>query len=1000
MKSILWKSATVAILFAIANTVSSEGELEGAEKILFALDDDTSEESADANSRPEELLKTLQAYRAEQSSFSSSKRASQWIGMVYSMATWGQPEFLRSYASPDPETKKPIALESLIVSMPPPKDWKALWRAFEAYDASAVPEHYVAGLRLFVAALEPRGGHLEKAIAGYRNISTDAMDEYRQSEFKQALVELEATAALQRNDMEGLLEGVRAETLAADTYGDSVDVPDVINILGREKGTQWLTEMLTNARRSVEVPIGDETRTEAKRISLTHVDKLQTAHWGLIADFDSIALYEAFSIRFPSGTSVTELYGARPAAQTYYMLSLLSANRIDEATKQLRALGMRESFSLNSNMLQELESAGKSQQVQAFMQALLKSDPNLKIWRPYLQLSSRIGMATSAAAFTKSLLKSVDPEEGTRADLEVRYAEALLALNDTDSALKHLSASMDSADLDTQSDLGLKLARLGALLQDSKLERQGFATVSDVLSQTRGQEDAYWRADSLSNFVELARDTGRFAEAEALLREEMVYTQSYLAGYAEIAGTAAQGYFSQMLKPLAVELTGIYAAAQSWEDVLFWIDNFQHWGNVDIASIMYEEDAADDALGIHFARALVETGRATEAKPVLRRLLEKSLSNDKAYALYSSIDPTSAVAFYDELFTRDPYEERPLIWKAALLLEQGATDEAFATIEQAISIDPSDGETGAGDRMRAYTVYANILAERGADQKAESMRDAVAAIRLSEDADRFHDAGLYTKSIEMYKKSASKFDGAYCIQSRLATQLTKQGRFSEAAPHFERAYSLMPESFGRVESHCFRCESVFDDVRAQNIADSVFSRMLEEVDSDPKTQYMMGYLRQEQGKYDEALKHFRAAVQIDPLYLSAWKQMQNVSKKIHVDAAEANAVAIKIRELDPLKRHGSFDYSNVTDLRSLWNVSNRNYARFVQNTDVFYALRASTALMQQQSEDNGNAALLTGYFANFDDSNGKVQHPGLELVETPFIKAAVSAMFPSQNLGY
>ena len=68
---------------------------------------------------------------------------------------------------------------------------------------------------------------------------------------------------------------------------------------------------------------------------------------------------------------------------------------------------------------------------------------------------------------------------------------------------------------------------------------------------------------------------------------------------------------------------------------------------------------------------------------------------------------------FDELFARDQFEERPLIWKAHVLRQQKKLDDAEKTIRQAIAIDPSDGEEGRGDRMRAYAELADILDAQG-----------------------------------------------------------------------------------------------------------------------------------------------------------------------------------------------------------------------------------------------------------------------------------------------
>ncbi len=71
-----------------------------------------------------------------------------------------------------------------------------------------------------------------------------------------------------------------------------------------------------------------------------------------------------------------------------------------------------------------------------------------------------------------------------------------------------------------------------------------------------------------------------------------------------------------------------------------------------------------------------------------------------------------------------------MIWLASYHLKKGQVEEAEATIKKAISIDPSDGEQGKGDRMRAYAVLTQIL-EAKKDPQAEKFRGAIQAIRLA-----------------------------------------------------------------------------------------------------------------------------------------------------------------------------------------------------------------------------------------------------------------------------
>src|SRR5439155_1615231 len=195
----------------------------------------------------------------------------------------------------------------------------------------------------------------------------------------------------------------------------------------------------------------------------------------------------------------------------------------------------------------------------------------------------------------------------------------------------------------------------------------------------------------------------------------------------------------------------------------------------------------------------------------------------------------------------------------------------------------------------------------------------VAAICESEMADRLQEAGLLKREVKMYEDSLKHFADAYCIQSRLAVQLADLGLHEQAEEHYRRAYELMPESFGRVESHCFGCERAFDGEKAQSIAEKVFTSLAKTAPQKPQVHYLLGYLREEQNRYAEALAHFREAVRLDPEYLNAWKHIESVGKEFPLSAADKDAVTLNIIRLDPLGRHGGREgFQNMTDLAALW----------------------------------------------------------------------------------
>lgn len=968
----------------------SSRDLQGAATVLQVLTQEPAHLSVAPVDRPALLLARLIAYRQSQTSMSSAARAQEWIALAYASTGWDQSEQLKSYSSPDPLTGRPVDFDALLAALPPPADWPALRAAYLSHDAGSAAAGFVLGLDLLTAALASDPDSLESALNNLRKAGKDGADPRTKTFAETFAPEVEKIIAMRSDDTKRVLAVVMAQALQAEGAHDVVEVPDVIGMLGETAGAAWLSEIMLTAERSIAVPVGDQTRDTAQKIAAAHVDELKAAPWGLIADFKQTALYEALDKRFPSSGDYAEVYGARRDARSFYLLGLIGAGRADAARQQLLAMAKNEEFSLSGEMLEDLQAAGYSAQIQKFFQALLEGDPKLAIWRAYFDLSARLGLAEEAAKFAGRLLESSAGPDGRSPELKLRYAEALLALDQLDPALKIMSDSLVASSAETQSELGIKLARIGVATRRTELVEIGMTTARAAIEQARGREDAYWRNAALQSYVGLARELGRAVEVEALLSAEMSYFKSYLRQYSQVAGAQADQYLSRYLRPWAAELAGVYADAERWDDVLNWFDNFPYWGNADMAGILMQQDSAKCPLGLHLARALVALNKTDAANRVLRELLLRAPNDDRIYAQFLKLNGNGAITEFDALFSIDKFEERPLIWKAQALLADKNLDAALATIEQAIAIDPSDGEQGPGDRMRAYAIYARALEAQGDGDRARAMNEAVAAIRLAEQADRLYDAGLYTRAIKIYEEAATRFDGAYCIQSRLAIQLTNRGRFAEAAPHFRRAYSLMPASFGRVESHCFHCESVFRDVRAQGIAEEVFGALRAADGGSAKIEYMQGYLRKEQHQYGEALTHFRAAVGADPDYLNAWKAIMEIGGHVSLKDWEANSVALRIRELDPYKRHGTVDYARVTDLAGLWHITSKIYVERRPSSTSVYPLRASSASLQNLESRQPGAQSMAASVDRQGVAKPELVAPGLEIAETPLLKVAVS----------
>jgi tetratricopeptide (TPR) repeat protein len=397
--------------------------------------------------------------------------------------------------------------------------------------------------------------------------------------------------------------------------------------------------------------------------------------------------------------------------------------------------------------------------------------------------------------------------------------------------------------------------------------------------------------------------------------------------------TASPLRFSQIPNGDLVSLAGIYYRAGRPADVRRLLDEAASWGTDDVAGLLTMFDAKYLSFGAIAGSALIATGERERGIAVLRATLRLQPVDDAAARALVDAEGDTAIPLLTALAKVDPFEERPLIWIAYAHLKAGRLNEAEATIRKAISIDPSDGEQPHGHRMAAYGVLADILKARGKTDEERTMRGVVAAIRLAEQADNEAELGLYSRSTKTYRRSLNLFSDAYCIQSRLAVQLADQGRFEEAETHYRRAYELMPDSFGRIESHCFGCEGAFTGERVQRIAENVFMRLVREQPTKPQVHYLLGYLRSAQENPSAALPHYRHAVILDPDYLNAWKSLRELASRTPGAEADLKRADAALARLDPLNRHTQAASSSLRDrynrglaaLRSLPSLPNHLY---------------------------------------------------------------------------
>lgn len=766
---------------------------------------------------------------------------------------------------------------------------------------------------------------------------------------------------VQRHFTERMQDGLFAGT-------QSVEVPDLVTILGEARAAELLKRALLLPV-VLDIPTGIETQALARKLALQYVEQLKAPQWELSESLQGVDLFEALQKRFPARPDESDYDYARNSAQIYYLFGLIAQGRSADALAwmgKIYPLISKEPeasyrWSVPSSLLEQMQEAGYEGQVWDFMAKLLDRHPEVPFWDSFIDLSSKLDRNGPMLELVERTAKRPGLSEKTKWKMQKNLADAYLAADRVEEGVAVLRSALSrtGSDADASRDrteAGLQLAELGQLLQRSEWIEEGLAAAEASAADPQAGSPSYYQVSGLVKFYE---KLGRTADAERIIKAGLQKLAEKGKAEAEEPGSdpgaVAKIRGGDGESDYLEALLALYVTDNRNGEAVHLLTQSPDWGKADLADFLGDSAGYPEyPVGYWAAWALGRLGRGDEASTVAKGQIRVEPGSDGAYAILTQLQGTQAIPYLDKIYRMDQFEERPLIWKAKVLSDAGELEEAEKAAQAAIAVDPSDGEQGKGDRMRVYAVMAEIAKKRGNEGKAKFFENVIRSIRLSEDADDYHRAGLNTRAIAMYKEALGFFSEAYCIQSRLALQLMKEKKEAEALEHYQKAYELMPDSFGRVESHCFGCEKAFEGKKAQGLAEKVFSEMLKKQPGKAQVHYLLGYLRQEQGRYAEALEYFRQAVALDPLYLNAWKHIEGLKDEVRIDPRVLDEVSLKLLALDPSGRHSSPDLKSVNDLPKLWGhlaLADRVLNLVPAPEAVFELTASEEALREKKSED-------------------------------------------------
>lgn len=765
------------------------------------------------------------------------------------------------------------------------------------------------------------------------------------------------TTALQK-----FIEAIEASPSTApdkrEAYPSPVTSPDLVRVLGMEKAKPLVVKALLSPIPRINFDKGKSTRQLAESCAIEHIEQLTVPRWNLSNHLGSPVLFEALEKRFgapkekPSHGPLLALpsdeessssdFSEYQDAYGYHILNLLIAERQAEAVKRALATQAPHRESLLRSGAELLADRGHAEEVAEFLHGVLTQKPELPWWETYVQIAARAGQSADALAALRAAITNPQVSPSQKQTLSTFLADALLADDQVDAGVAELQRTLamtasdnpaEEGQRDLRQQTATKLLKLGtALDQEALIDLAASCLVTSVPS-----EKSYWAMEGIAQDLVKAK---RYRDAETVLA-------AALKTELKNRGSEYAPRSSSTIISLLTSLAHLYQINGYNADVFALLDRSSLWGVPDLMQIMSSDRAT---LFCTVARALIETGAPDRAIPLLTDVMEKTRGLDDGYALWLKTAPTDVEKHLNALAADDPFEERPLIWKADYLRRTGRLEEAENACRAAIAIDPSDGEQPAGDRLRVYAVLTEIREARGDAEQAKTYRQVVRAIRLAEKADQLFHAGLLKRAIALYGEALSFFSDAYCIQSRLAIRLAESGRMQEAEEHYRRAYELMPDSFGRVESHCFGCEHAFGPEKAQTIAERVFTQFIEKNPNKPQVHYLLGYLRSEQDRPQEAFTHYREATRLDPDYLNAWKKISELDDDAFRSPADLDLSVQNILRLDPRSQHVTPPVTKVRDLRFLFRQADTQKPVAAPRSSA-YPLKASAALTAKANDE-------------------------------------------------
>ena len=488
-------------------------------------------------------------------------------------------------------------------------------------------------------------------------------------------------------------------------------------------------------------------------------------------------------------------------------------------------------------------------------QTLLKAAEDLGDAEPGANMLREYYMETGQIDRADTVYAGLVDKHPKSLPLKAAYTRILIAKRDIPKARTEIAEMLKSNASDPQ------VAVLnGVLLLNDNKSNEAFTTLQKAAKNNPNDVDVkLWLARAATaigntNVAEESyRDAVRIAPRNIEAQE----------GLAQIA-LARQDY--TLLSQVAENTMAVapkYANPYVWRGIAESRQNQKEKAEVDFRQAL-TLDPRSSAAHLELGQLLLSENKVPQGRPLVEQALDENPASTQALQILNVLDfrakqPDKAIARTQALIAKLPHDAALHSSLAEMLLATGDKDGALANADQAMKLNPNDGnalmiysraEVAHGDAGKAIAAWQQWIANHPKDAQALAMAGSL------EEAQGGND-----KAMSYYKQALAIQPDQPVAANNLAYMLLKSGESPDVALSLaQTARRAMPNSPSTADTlgWAYYQRGTYQSAR------ELFEEALKTAPNDPSLQYHLGMTYSKLNDKANATLHLKKAVTLAP----------------------------------------------------------------------------------------------------------------------------------------